>query len=282
MSRIASLLQDAELSLKAAGVDTPRLDARLLLAHVMDWQPQMVGLRGDMLLSADQIASFQAVLTRRLQRQPVSQIIGKRGFWTLDLTVTADTLDPRPDSETLIQAVLDGVSDRTQSLNILDFGTGTGCLLLSLLSEYPNAQGVGVDISPAALAVAAGNAGLCGLADRAAFVQSRWGDALDGAAFDIIISNPPYIPDADIEMLEPEVKQWEPRLALSGGADGLDCYRTLLPHAFRLLKAGGMVVVEIGIGQAADVAAIGAACGLYPQRVCQDLGGIERCIVFRG
>ncbi len=280
MASVADALATAEGLLKTAGIDSPRRDARLLLGSVMGWPTPMVAMRTDVLLMPDQEYLFKTLIDQRVQRRPVSQILGRRGFWTLDLTVTGDTLDPRPDSETVIEAVLDHQSDRTSRFNILDLGVGTGCLLLALLSEYPAAVGVGVDISPEALAVARSNAAQCGVAERARFVHSRWGDALAGMTFDIIVSNPPYIPDDEIDGLEPEVSLWEPRLALAGGPDGLNCYRDIMPHAATLLAPAGIVVFEVGMGQASDVARIGQESGLSLLDIRKDMAGIERCVSF--
>lgn len=221
---------------------------------------------------------FQALLVRRERREPIAHITGRREFWSLSFTVTADTLDPRPDSETVIEAVLAAVPDRTQALNVLDFGTGTGCLLLATLSEYPNAVGLGIDRSEGALAVARGNASALGLEQRAQFRTGDWGAGIHGL-FHVILSNPPYIPDNDIAGLEAEVAAFEPWSALAGGPDGLDCYRALAPDIARLLAPGGVAVLEVGQGQAADVAAILQAAGLIPQGVRHDLGGIERCVI---
>ena len=282
MGDIAQTLRDAELTLQQAGVDTPRLDARILLAHVLECQPQMLTLRAGQMLTPGQDHAFQGLIRRRQQRQPVSQIIGVRGFWTLDLHVTSDTLDPRPDSETVIEAVLAHCPRTAAPLSVLDFGTGTGCLLLALLSEYPQASGLGVDISAAALTVAARNAVACKLDHRLGWVRSRWGDALGPGRFDVIVSNPPYIPAADIAALEPEVRCWEPHLALVGGdADGLGCYRDILPHMARLLAPGGLGVFEVGQGQAQAVAELGMGHGLSLVEIRNDLGGIARCVVLR-
>ena len=277
---IGSALGDAERILLVAGIDTPRLDAKILLAHVLGCQVQGMGFRTDQTLSDEQSQRFFQLIQRRLDRQPVSQIIGERGFWTLDLTVTSDTLAPRPDSESLIEAVLEVLPDRNQPLRVVDFGTGTGCLILSVLSEYPHSFGLAVDLSPAALAVASGNALRCNLSDRVQFIQSRWASALPDQHFDLVLSNPPYIPDAEIDGLEPEVSRWEPRLALSGGPDGLECYRDLVPQIARILAPSGWAVLEVGQGQAADVAALGEQAGLKFKGTRRDLGGIERCVIF--
>ena len=210
----------------------------------------------------------------------MAHILGRREFWSLAFKVTADTLDPRPDSETLVQAVLDQVPDRSAALRLADFGTGTGCLLLALLHELPNATGVGVDVSAAALAVAAENADALGLAQRASFHRGNWDDGID-PGFDIVLSNPPYIPSGDIAGLQPEVASFEPRLALDGGSDGLDAYRRLGPAAMRLLVPGGLAAFEIGLGQGDSVRRIMAAAGLRHIATARDLGAVERCVLFR-
>ena len=188
----------------------------------------------------------------------MAHILGQREFWSLAFKVTADTLDPRPDSETLVQAVLDQVPERSAPVRLVDFGTGTGCLLLSLLHELPNAVGLGVDASAAALAIAAENANALGLAQRTTFRRGHWDDGIE-PGFDIVLSNPPYIPSGDIPGLQPEVASFEPRLALDGGADGLDAYRRLGPAAMRLLVSDGLAVLEIGIGQGDSVRRMMAA-----------------------
>lgn len=264
--------------LMAAGIDTARLDARMLVAEALEVEPNTVFTHPEMPLSAEQAACIEALAARRAAREPMSHILGRRGFWTLTLKVTADTLDPRPDTETVVQAVLDRLADRSKPYRLLDFGTGTGAILLALLSELPNATGTGVDRSAAALAVARHNAESLGLADRAAFAQGDWGSGLHGL-FDAIVSNPPYIPDQEIAGLEPEVAEFEPRLALAGGADGLDCYRALAPDIARLLALGGIAALEVGQGQDGPVSVLLEAAGLTVQEVRADLGGIGRCVV---
>ncbi|MDO8605269.1 MAG: peptide chain release factor N(5)-glutamine methyltransferase [Phaeospirillum sp.] len=278
MMTIAQLLHQASARLMAAGIETSRLDARLLLGEVLGLEPQAVFSKPQLEVSAPLRQRFDDLLTRRLAREPMSHLLGRRGFWTLELKVTADTLDPRPDTETVIEAVLDGLAERGRPRRVLDLGTGTGCILLALLSELGFATGLGVDKSPAALDVARHNAHSLGLAGRASFQLGDWGAGLD-ERFDIIVSNPPYIPDGEIDGLEPEVAVFEPRLALAGGPDGLDCYRLLAPHMARLLSPGGVVVLEVGMGQAGDVAALLADAGLTPAGVRRDLGGVERCVV---
>ncbi|RAU22940.1 peptide chain release factor N(5)-glutamine methyltransferase [Paramagnetospirillum kuznetsovii] len=271
-------LHQAAAGLTAAGIETARLDARLLLAEVMAMQPQAIMMKQHLELSPDEAARFNALIGRRMDREPVSHLLGRRGFWTLDLKVTRDTLDPRPDTETLIEAVLDGLPERGRPRRILDLGTGTGCILLALLSELGFATGLGVDKSPAALEVARANAEALGLADRVCLQSGDWGQGLD-QRFDIIVSNPPYIPDGEIDGLEPEVARFEPRLALAGGPDGLDCYRMIAPQLSRLMAPGGMVALEVGAGQAGDVAALVTESGLRVREIRSDLAGVERCVV---
>jgi release factor glutamine methyltransferase len=276
---IGESLRDITARLAAAGVESARLDARLLVAEAMGLEPQAVFLRPDLAVEDDAAARrLEALVARRASRQPMSHVLGRRGFWTLTLAVTADTLAPRPDTEVVVEAVLDALSDRTRPWRLLDFGTGTGCILLALLSELVNARGIGVDCSEGALAVAIANAQALELADRATFKLGDWGRGLD-ECFDAIVANPPYIPDADIDRLDPEVALHEPRLALAGGPDGLDCYRALAGDAARLLAPGGVAAVEVGQGQAAAVAAIFGHVGLSLKEFRRDLGGIERCVV---
>lgn len=262
----------------AAGIDTARLDARLLVAEVLGVAPLKITTYPEMALSPEQAARLEAMAVRRAAREPISHILGRRGFWTLELEVTADTLDPRPDTEALVEAVLGAVADRRAPLAVLDFGTGSGCILLALLAELPRARGLGIDRSEGALAVARRNAETNGLADRAKFRLGDWGRDLD-ERFDVIVANPPYIPDRDIAGLEPEVARYEPRAALAGGPDGLDCYRVLAPQIATLLAPGGVAGVEFGQGQAVAVAALFNEAGLAVTEIRRDLAGIERCLL---
>jgi release factor glutamine methyltransferase len=278
MPTLGEALREGGRRLGLAGIDTAMFDARLLLAEVTGLAAPMVSLRGDAVMEPEAAARFEALLARREGREPMSHILGRRGFWTLDLAVTAATLDPRPDTETLVEAVLAALPDRKTPLHLLDFGTGSGCILLALLSELPAATGLGIDASPAALAVAAANAKACGLAERVQFRLGDWGQGI-GGRFDVIVSNPPYIPEAEIDTLAPEVARFEPRSALSGGADGLECYRRLIPDIARLLSPGGVAALEVGQGQAGAVTALLTDAGLGREMVRCDLGGIVRCVV---
>ncbi|MFQ5954775.1 MAG: peptide chain release factor N(5)-glutamine methyltransferase [Kiloniellales bacterium] len=283
MVTVAGALRDAAGTLGAAGVERPRLDARLLLAHALGIHPERLIGQPDAAVPATAVERIHELTARRARRQPVARVVGRREFWSLTFKVTPDTLDPRPDSETVVETALAVLSwagvARDRSLRLLDLGTGSGCLLLALLHELPNASGLGVDIDPEACRAAAANAEQLGLGARASFFTGDWGRGLVGA-FDLIVAKPPYIPDAEIDGLEPEVALWEPRRALVGGRDGLDCYRALAPHVARLLAYDGVAVVELGAGQVDPVSALMAGVGLVRRAVARDLGGIERCVVL--
>ncbi|MBF0334876.1 MAG: peptide chain release factor N(5)-glutamine methyltransferase [Alphaproteobacteria bacterium] len=272
-------LAEATRRLAAAGVEQARLDARVLLAHAMGVAPLSLVTWPERVPTPDQQARFETMLARREAREPVARIMGRREFWSLEFEVGPATLDPRPDSETVVDAVLASLPRRDAELALLDFGTGTGCLLLALLSELPRARGLGVDRSAEALAVARRNAIALSMAQRAHFAACDWGMGLAGL-FDAIVANPPYIPEDDIAGLAPEVADFDPRGALAGGADGLDCYRSLAPHVARLLAPRGVAVLEVGEGQAQPVLRIAAAAGLRSAGIRRDLAGIERCVVL--
>lgn len=276
---IAEALAEGVDRMADAGIASAHLDARLLMTHVLDVGREYLTLHAEAFLAEAEWLAYDALVERRCAREPMSHILGEREFWSLPFTVTPEVLDPRADSETIIEAVLGYVPMRDQRLMIADFGVGSGCLLLSLLSEFPKAHGLGVDISPAALDVAERNAGTLGLLTRTHFHHASWGEGVIGK-YDIIVSNPPYIPDADITGLEPEVAEYEPKLALSGGTDGLEKYRELMPHIKRLLAPTGISVVEFGIHQADGVAAIALESRLKTLEIRQDLTGRERCLVL--
>lgn len=276
---IAEALAEAVDRMFEAGVSSAHLDARLLMSQVLEVSREYLTLNSDAFLSEDEWESFDVLVERRVHREPMSHILGTREFWSLNFTVTADTLDPRADSETLIESVLDYVPRRDARLMIADFGTGTGCLLLSLLTEYPNSHGLGVDFSESALKVAERNAQSLGLSSRTHFHHTSWGEGVIGR-YDVIVSNPPYIPDAEIVALEPEVAEFEPKLALSGGLDGLGAYRELLPHLKRLLAPQGIAALECGKGQAPSIKKLAEAEGLKILEIVQDLAGVERCLIL--
>jgi release factor glutamine methyltransferase len=268
--------------LRAAAIERPRQEARLLLAHALHCRQE--DLLRDRLAGVPPEAAerFAALLRRRLDREPVAHLLGTSGFWTLDLAVSDATLVPRPDSETLVQAALDAFPDRARVRRVLDLGTGTGCLLLALLSEFPGATGVGVDLAPAAAALARDNARRVGLGARAQFLAGDWAAAVaPDARFDLVASNPPYIESAAISGLMPEVARHEPSLALDGGADGLAAHRVLLAAIPALLaNHASRAVLEIGIGQRAAVEGMVRQAGLTLISVWPDLGGIDRALVI--
>ncbi len=266
-------LAAAAARLAAAGVDGAAREARLLLRAVTGLSG--TALAGDLSapLSAPERARLAAAVAARAGRRPMAQILGRRAFWGRDFTVTADTLDPRPETETLVEAALAGPVTR-----VLDLGTGTGCLLLTLLAERPRALGLGTDRSGPALAVAARNSRRLGLAGRAAFARADWLDGLWGR-YDLVISNPPYIAAAEMAGLAPEVARHEPRAALTPGADALTAYHRIAAGMARVLAPGGRTVLEIGRGQAAEVSEILEAAGLHLVEIRPDLGGTPRAIV---
>ncbi len=228
------------------------------------------------------MAALRTLTGRRVRREPMAYILGEREFWGLPFRVSPAVLVPRPDSETVIEAVLGLMPDRSNAWRILDLGLGSGCLLLTLLREYPQASGVGLEASTEALGVAQQNAQALGVVERARLVggdwrQRGWTEAL-GGPFDLVVSNPPYIGSAAIDGLMPEVARFEPRLALDGGGDGLDAYRLIAAAGPQLVVPGGHLVVEVGQGQAAEVGALFAAVGLAPLAPWKDLGGVERVV----
>ncbi|MSO89490.1 MAG: peptide chain release factor N(5)-glutamine methyltransferase [Rhodospirillaceae bacterium] len=275
----AALAESARL-LAAAGIDGARLEARLLAGHVLGIDADAVIGRPGRRLAPGEAEKLAVVVRRRIEREPIAYILREREFWSLPFGVNDAVLIPRPDSETLVAAALDWTSDRGAPLRILDLGTGSGCLLLSVLSELPNAHGVGVDISAHALRVARDNAGRLGLRARAGFVQGDWAGALTGE-FDMILANPPYLAETELHALAPEIARFEPPVALFAGDDGLACYRALIPDLTRLLAEAGAAFLEIGAGQAAPVASLARNAGLIQSMARKDLAGIDRCLVLR-
>lgn len=277
---LVRVLAEAASRLAVAGIEAPALEARLLLGHALGCdQATLIRDRAAPLSVARAAPGFPALLARRAGHEPLAHILGRREFWGLSFAVSSATLIPRPDSETLITAALAAVPERRAVRRVLDLGTGSGCLLLAALHEFPAAFGIGVDLSPAALAIAAGNAAALDLAGRAAFLCAAWGVALRGG-FDLILCNPPYIESGMIAGLAPEVARFEPLAALDGGADGLDAYRQVIADLPRLLAPGGVAVVELGAGQAGAVAALAAARDLAVRALADDLAGVQRALVL--
>jgi release factor glutamine methyltransferase len=275
-----SLLGEAASKLSQAGFAEPRRAARRLVASSLDLTPAELLGHSEQALDEQQTGRVRLALRRMAEREPLSRILGRREFWGLEFALSADTLDPRPETETLVEAVLRRVLNRDAPLRFLDLGTGTGCILLALLSEFPAAIGFGVDIARGAVMTARGNAVALGVGERAHFLVGDWGTAISGR-FDVIASNPPYIGGAALDDLPPEVALYDPRLALDGGADGLGAYRSLVFDLLRLLRPGGVFGCEVGSGQAPAVAAILRARGLAVDGCERDLAGIARCVMAR-
>ena len=273
MSDARSLLNAAAAKLADAGIESARLDARLLLAYAMGVTPDTLALSNPEVRNEK---LFAQLLDRRIAREPVAYITGEKEFWSLNFAVGPGVLVPRPETELLIEQMLAHFS-KDAELDILDLGTGSGCLLVAALKEFPKAYGTGVDSSPQALKWARQNAESLGVLSRADLRLSDWPKS---GAFDVILSNPPYIPTRDIAALAPEVRN-EPLQALDGGPDGLDAYRTLAKLAPSLLKPGGWLFWEIGLGQAQAVPELLAEQGLLVEAVVPDLAGIPRCVAAR-
>lgn len=282
---IAAARQALTESFRQAGIDSPDADARLLIAEALDIGRTELMVNGGRAITADQVKKIDVLAQRRLAHEPVARILGRKEFWSLPLQVSGAVLVPRPDTETVVEAALDFVvrggdglkNLQMEPLRLLDIGTGSGALLLALLSELPQARGTGTDISAAALAVARANAEHLNLASRCTFIECNIAEGVPGP-FDLIVSNPPYIAHADIATLEPEVRDYDPALALDGGQDGLDAYRAIARDALRLLAPGGRLIVELGAGQEPAVRALFTQAGLTVSGVRNDLSGIPRAL----
>lgn len=278
----AASITQATQRLRAAGIESAARDSRLLVAAAL-------GLDAARLLSLPEMPVSEAVqkrlqlfIERRLAREPVSRILGSRGFYGREFEISPATLDPRPDSETLVEAALDliGAEGRRNNFRIVDVGTGSGCLLVTLLAELPNAMGLGTDIDVQALQVAERNAVNHGVAPRAKWMQARSLHGIEGP-FDLLVANPPYVPTGEIDGLEPEVREYDPRQALDGGVDGLAIYRELAEDLVRVVPEG-WAIFEVGAGQAAAVRRMLAKISRDPDiRIFADLNGVDRCVAWR-
>ncbi len=276
----AEARQDLAQRFRAAALDEPQREAALLVAAACGARLVDLIAEPDATLDAA-AATLETFAKRREGGEPLSRILGRREFWSLEFSISPDVLDPRPDTETIVEAALRALRERRgEPLRVLDLGVGSGALLCALLSELPAARGIGVDLSEAAARIARANVEALGLAARAEVRVGEWTAGLDGP-FDLIVSNPPYIPTADLAGLAREVRDHDPRLALDGGADGLDAYRALAPPIARLLAPTGWFFLEVGAGQADDVKAIAVDAGLADVTTCRDLGGIERVVAGR-
>jgi release factor glutamine methyltransferase len=267
----------AETKFRSAGIDTARLDAELLLAHLLGVERISIILLPHRALSADEDQRFRLMVARRANREPFAYVVGEKEFWSLPFMVTPATLIPRPDSETLIDVAVRNLTFKHPK-RILDFGTGSGCLLLAALSEFPQATGVGVDSSMAALSVAIQNGHALGLADRAVWELSDWDAALEAdQQFDLILANPPYVGESERDSLQPDVHDHEPASALFAGPEGLDAYPALLAAIARRLAPGGMALVEIGRSQAEAVSQMAESAG-FRAKIHPDMTGWPRVV----
>ena len=284
MTTVESARRALKARFRSSAIESAELDARILVGAVLGLDLTGMIAAANRPITAEQAAHIEQFARRRVAGEPVARIVGHKEFWGLPLKLSAATLVPRPDTETVVELALDmrrGESPRDGSFRIADIGTGSGAILLALLSEWPDSYGVGTDISVAALQTARANAAGLALAPRAGFVACDYAAALSGG-FDLMVSNPPYIRSADIAGLATEVRDHDPLGALDGGADGLDAYRALVPQAARLLAPGGALVVEVGDGQSGDVRELMAAAGLTQERPARaDLGGIRRAVAGR-
>ncbi len=276
----SEVLRLAAAQLSSHQIEGPLRDARRLMELAAGKSATELIADEDRLVEAAISMSFEAFIARRSRGEPVSRIAGKREFWGLEFQVTPDVLDPRADTETLVELVLDEWS--AGAVDVLDMGTGSGCVLLSILHERSEASGVGLDKSQAALAIAQANATQLELSSRSTFLESNWFDGLpDGAMFDVIVSNPPYIPSDDIENLDRDVRDYDPLSALDGGMDGLDDYRHIIARAGSYLRPNGQIAFEVGFDQAEKVSELLIKAGFIGVNSRQDFSGVKRCVYAR-
>jgi release factor glutamine methyltransferase len=280
VSTIGAELHSARARLRAAGVASSDLDARLLAAAALRVPPTRLITEPDATVDAERVATLEAFVDRRAAGEAVGRILGEREFWGLPFRLNAATLEPRPDSETIVEAALAACGDPGRRLRIADLGTGTGCLLVALLAEWPAAIGIGVDLSAEALAAASANADAAGVGGRALFVQADFAMPV-AAGLDLVVSNPPYVATGEIATLDREVRLHDPRLALDGGLDGLDPYRRLLGWVGGALVPGGVLVLEIAPTAAEAVVRLADAARFVVAEVRADLGGRPRAVVLR-
>ena len=276
--QLKTLLDAAISDLNDAHIPTALLDARLLLQHAAQITPEILYLQPELVIPQDIIALYNQLIERRINNEPVAKIIGSKAFWSSDFIVNRHVLDPRPDSEVIIEESINLLPNKNSQYRFLDLGTGSGCLLLSLLKEFPESTGLAIDSSAEALEVMRRNVQLLGLQNRTEFLQNNWADGLV-EKFDLIVSNPPYIPSGEIALLAPEVRIYDPILALDGGSDGLDPYRYLAKQISFLLKPEAYAILEFGYGQGEYIRRIFTEHNYVINKMLFDLGGIERAII---
>lgn len=280
--KILELFNNSVKLLDSVGIKTSKLDVKILLAHLLNIDSKELILHFNKNVKQEFIDNFNKLLSRRINREPIANILNKKLFWDYSFFVDQNVLTPRNDSETLIEAVLSHYKNKNQELKILDLGTGSGCLILTLLKIYKNANGIGIDINEKSLQIAKKNAKLLEIDNRISFIKNNWNDNIDDK-FDIIISNPPYIPTDEIDILEPEVNKFNPLLALDGGNDGLDCYKYLSKSLQKNIKNSTKIFLEIGKGQENDIDYIFSANNYKLLNMYKDLSGVNRvlCLVPR-
>ena len=279
---LGQILAEARRRFEEAGLATAVTDARQLILHLLDLRPVDLITNDRRPLTADELALVEDGIRRRLNREPVFRIVGRRDFYGLELGLSKDTLEPRPDTEVLVDVVLPHlarISSSKGEARIIDLGTGTGAIALALISQVANCRAVGVDLSVDALETADANAKNLGLSSRFETVRSHWFESVDGR-FDLILSNPPYIRSGVVGMLDPEVRLFDPILALDGGEDGLSAYRMIASQAVKHLEPGGLIGLEIGFDQKQDVIKIFQSSGFKLLESRQDFGGNDRVLVF--
>lgn len=267
----------AQAKLKAVGIDSPSIDARVLLEAATGASRTDILTDPYRAVTPDQQAALDAYVARRLKREPASRILGRKGFWKIMLNVSPDVLSPRPDTEAILDVALLHYPPH-EAFSVLDLGTGSGAILLAILAERAGARGLGTDISTEALAVARDNAASLGLDGRCDFLRTEWATGLADHSFDLVVSNPPYIPSGDIPGLDPEVRDHDPHLALDGGPDGLTAYRDLAPQIARVMKPGGLFAVEIGWDQGPAVSALFREAGFDDVKIIKDLSDRDRVV----
>ncbi len=280
MKTIQETVNYTRQTFKDAGIDTPELDTRLLMEAVLDMKFDRILLKYSDNMPESSSKKLEDFVDQRLKRCPVSRILGYNYFWTSKFDISDETLDPRPDTETIIDAVMANYK-KDAEISILDLGTGSGCILITLLQEFKNADGLGVDISEDAIEISKKNAETLRVRNRSSFKALDWKKLDLGEKFDVIVSNPPYIENEVIESLEPEVKDYDPRVALSGGDDGLDCYKEIIKLLPDLLCETGSIFFEIGYNQKDKLKELLASNGLSVIETLKDLTGNDRCVVAK-